>query len=156
MKSTMKRIFEPFFTTKEVGKGTGLGLASAYGIVKQHKGYITVSSLLSQGTTFDVYLPLVKTPPREKAPAKGDMKGGTETILIVEDDRDVRNMLTDILKSQGYTTLEAIDGDDAVRVHHEHKDDIDLIILDVVMPRKNGKEAFDEITRADPESRRSS
>jgi CheY-like chemotaxis protein len=148
--STMKRIFEPFFTTKEVGKGTGLGLASAYGIVKQHKGYITVSSLLSQGTTFDIYLPLIKTPSREKAPAKGTSKGGTETILIVEDDRDVRNMLTSILQSQGYSTIEAGDGDDAIRVHHEHQERIDLIILDVVMPGRNGREVLDEITRADP------
>ncbi len=148
--STMKRIFEPFFTTKEVGKGTGLGLASAYGIVKQHKGYITVSSLLSKGTTFDIYLPLIKTTSREKASARGTSKGGTETILIVEDDRDVRNMLKSILQSQGYSTIEAGDGDDAIRVHHEHQERIDLIILDVVMPGRNGREVLDEITRADP------
>ena len=146
---TMERIFEPFFTTKEVGKGTGLGLASAYGIVKQHNGYITVSSRLFNGTTFDIYLPLINAPSQQEALPSGEITRGTETILIVEDDRDVRNMLTEILQSQGYATMEAIDGDDAIRVHHEHKE-MDLIILDVVMPGKNGKEALDEITRTDP------
>jgi two-component system, cell cycle sensor histidine kinase and response regulator CckA len=147
---TMKRIFEPFFTTKEVGKGTGLGLASAYGIVKQHNGYIAVASKLFEGTTFDIYLPLIETPSRIKAPAREEAKGGTETILIVEDDRDVRNMLTKILESQGYTTIEAIDGDDAIGVFTTHREEIDLIILDVVMPGRNGKETLDEITRVDP------
>jgi PAS domain S-box-containing protein len=149
-RETMERIFEPFFTTKEVGKGTGLGLASAYGVVKRHKGYITVCSRRFKGTTFDIYLPLIKTPSRQRAPAKGKIKGGTETILIVEDDRDVRNMLTKVLESHGYTTIEAIDGDDAIRVHQEQKEHIDLIILDVVMPGRNGMEALDEITRTDP------
>ena len=148
--STVKRIFEPFFTTKEVGKGTGLGLASAYGIVKQHNGYITVSSMPFKGTTFDIYLPLTKAPSRQKARVTGTISGGTETILIVEDDRDVRNMLTKILSGQGYTTIEAIDGEDAIRAHHEHTEHIDLVILDVVMPGKNGKEILDEITRTDP------
>ena len=148
---TMERIFEPFFTTKEVGKGTGLGLASAYGIVKQHGGYITVESLPFNGTTFDIYLPLINPPSQQEAPAAGETKRGTETILIVEDDWDVRNMLSRILESHGYTTIEAGDGDDAIRVHHEHKEKIDLIILNVVMPGRNGKEALDEITRTNPE-----
>ncbi|MGA2109772.1 MAG: PAS domain S-box protein, partial [Syntrophorhabdales bacterium] len=148
--STTKRIFEPFFTTKEVGKGTGLGLASVYGIVKQHNGYVTVSSVPFTGTTFDIYLPLIKAPSRQKARAKGEIKGGTETILIVEDDRDVRHVLTSILEGQGYTTIEAVDGDDAIKTHCEHKEDIELIILDVVMPLRNGKEILDEITRVDP------
>jgi nitrogen-specific signal transduction histidine kinase/ActR/RegA family two-component response regulator len=147
---TMERIFEPFFTTKEIGKGTGLGLASAYGIVKQHNGYITVSSAPFKGTTFDIYLPLIDTPSPQEAPTTREIKGGAETILIVEDDRDVRHMLTEILESHGYTTMEAIDGDDAIRVHHAYKEKVDLIILDVVMPGKNGKETLDEITCADP------
>jgi CheY-like chemotaxis protein len=148
--STMERIFEPFFTTKEVGKGTGLGLASAYGIVKQHGGYITVSSKLFKGTTFDIYLPLVDTPRPRRASAAPKSKGGTETILIVEDDRDVRNALTRILESQGYTTIEAIDGDDAIRIYYEQGGKADLVILDVVMPGRNGKEVLDEITRINP------
>jgi PAS domain S-box-containing protein len=148
--STMKRIFEPFFTTKEVGKGTGLGLASAYGIVKQHDGYITVSSTLSKGTTFDIYLPLIDTPPPRRAFAAPAIEGGTETILIVEDDRDVRTMIALILKNEGYATIEAADGNDAIRLYDEHRGKVDLVILDVVMPGKNGKEVLDEITRINP------
>ncbi len=147
---TMKRIFDPFFTTKEVGKGTGLGLASAYGIVKQHNGYITVSSSLSKGTTFDIYLPIVDTPHRTRASAAPEIKGGNETILIVEDDRDVRHMLMKILESRGYTTIEAIDGDDGIRLYNERKGKVDLAILDVVMPGRNGKEVFDELARINP------
>ena len=148
---TMERIFEPFFTTKEVGKGTGLGLASSYGIVKQHNGYITVSSLPFKGTTFDIYLPLLKAPFTGEAYGTEEIKGGSETILVVEDDHDVRKLVTEILKSHGYTAMEAVDGDDAVRVYREHKEHIDLVILDVVMPGKSGKEALDEITRLDPQ-----
>ena len=147
--ATMERVFEPFFTTKEVGKGTGLGLSSAYGIVKQHSGYITMNSVPFEGTTVDIYLPLLKKPSRRKARIKEDTKGGTETILIVEDDRDVRNMLGRIIQGQGYATIEAVDGTDAIRVHREHGH-VDLIILDVVMPGKNGKETLDEIAVADP------
>ena len=147
---TMKRIFDPFFTTKEVGKGTGLGLASAYGIVKQHSGYIAVSSVPFTETTFDIYLPLLKTPSRQKAPATGEIKGGAETILIVEDDRDVRYVLTSILESRGYSIIQATDGDEAIRTHREHKEEIDLVILDVVMPGRSGKEILGEITCTDP------
>jgi PAS domain S-box-containing protein len=150
---TLSRIFEPFFTTKEVGKGTGLGLASAYGIVKQHNGYITVSSLPFKGTTFDIYLPLIDTPRRRRASTAPEIQGGTETILIVEDDRDVRSMLTKILESQGYTTIEAIDGDDGIRIYDEHREEVDLVILDVVMPGKNGKEVLDDITRINPSAK---
>ncbi len=149
-RQTIEHIFEPFFTTKEVGKGTGLGLASAYGIVEQHNGYITVSSTLFKGTTFDIYLPLVNTLSPQKVYGAKEIKGGTETILVVEDERSVRNMLTEILKGQGYTTIEAVDGNDAIRVHRAHREHIKLIILDVVMPGKNGKEALDEIVRTDP------
>ena len=148
--STMEHIFEPFFTTKEVGKGTGLGLASAYGIVKQHGGYITVSSGLLKGTTFDLYLPLIDTPRPRGASAAEAIKSGTETILIVEDDRDVRNMMAIILKNHGYGTIEAADGDEAIRLYEGQKGKVDLVILDVVMPGKNGKEVLDEITRINP------
>ncbi len=149
-KKTLERIFDPFFTTKEVGKGTGLGLASVYGTVKQHGGYITVASELRRGTTFQIYLPLVDAPrPQTTAPSERIVKG-TGTVLVAEDDRDVRNMLTMILENHGYVVIQAVDGEDAVRAYKEHKDRIDLVILDVVMPAKNGKEALDEITRINP------
>ncbi len=148
--STMARIFDPFFTTKEVGKGTGLGLASVFGIVKQHNGYITATSGLLKGTTFDIYLPLADVKGRSGATAGAEVKGGSETVLVLEDDSDVRKMITKILSGQGYGTLEASNGDDAIRVYREHRDRIDLVIMDVVMPGKNGKEVFDEITRIDP------
>jgi len=147
---TMARIFDPFFTTKEVGKGTGLGLASVYGIVKQHNGYITVTSSPSKGTTFDIYLPLVERAERHAIARGVEVKGGSETILILEDDPDVRRMMNRILSDQGYTTLEAADGDEAIRVLNERKGKIGLIILDVVMPGRTGREVFDEIARIDP------
>jgi two-component system, cell cycle sensor histidine kinase and response regulator CckA len=147
---TMARIFDPFFTTKEVGKGTGLGLASVYGTVKQHHGYITVSSQLHRSTTFDVYLPLVNAADRPAPHTTPSDSGGPETILVVEDDLDVRNMVRLILSQQGYTTLEAADGDAALAVFDEHRDAIGLVILDVVMPRRNGKEILDDIHRINP------
>jgi DNA-binding NtrC family response regulator len=119
--------------------------------VKQHNGYITVLSRLFNGTTFGIYLPLINPPSQQEAPAAGEITRGTETILIVEDDRDVRSMLTTILENQGYTTIEAVDGDDAIRLYEEHGGEVGLVILDVVMPGKNGKEVLDEITRTDPE-----
>ena len=148
---TIERIFDPFFTTKEVGKGTGLGLASVYGTVKQHGGYITVSSRPYEGTTFRIYLPLVDTARRETAAPADELKRGTETVLVAEDDPDVRRMLTIILESNGYAVIQAADGDEAVRAYKENKEKIGLVILDVVMPGKNGREVLDEIVRMSPQ-----
>jgi PAS domain S-box-containing protein len=148
--ATMARIFDPFFTTKEIGKGTGLGLASVYGIVKQHDGYITVASRPGKGTTFDVYLPLIREAGQEEAVEVAEVKGGEETILVIEDDGDVRRLVTLLLGKQGYRTLEAADGDEGVRVFGENKEDVGLVILDVVMPGKNGKEVYEEIARMEP------
>jgi two-component system, cell cycle sensor histidine kinase and response regulator CckA len=147
--ATMERIFEPFFTTKEVGKGTGLGLASTFGIVKQHGGYITVSSKPSQGTTFDIYLPLIEEPPRQTTIVHGEPGNGGETILIVEDDVAVRQMLGTILEGRGYSILEAVDGNAAIEIYADQRSRIDLVILDVVMPGRNGKDVFDEMVRID-------
>jgi PAS domain S-box-containing protein len=142
---TKERIFEPFFTTKEVGKGTGLGLSIVYGIVKQHNGYINVSSRPGGGSTFLLYLPEVKEKPRETKSAVREAKGGSETLLLAEDNADIRAVMSDILKMSGYTVIEAADGRDAVEKFSEHQSEIKLIILDVVMPEKNGKEAYEEI-----------
>lgn len=148
--NTLARIFDPFFTTKEVGQGTGLGLSSVYGIVKQHRGYITVASAPLRGTVFDIYLPLAKGTVVPENIDNAPAVGGTETILVVEDDADVRRMLVAVLTGQNYTILHAVDGDDAINVFDAHKNEIDLIILDVVMPGMNGREVLDEIRRTAP------
>jgi two-component system, cell cycle sensor histidine kinase and response regulator CckA len=148
--ATQKRIFEPFFTTKEAGKGTGLGLSIAYGIVKQHNGYITVSSQLGEGTTFEIYLPAVDTPASELGQASEKAPGGTETVLVAEDNNDVRGIVVTILRVAGYTVMEASDGEDAVRRYKDQREKINLLILDVVMPGKNGKEVYEEIHALDP------
>jgi len=149
--NTLERIFEPFFTTKEVGKGTGLGLSIVYGIIKQHNGFIVCKSNPGQGTTFTIYLPLVKTSIHEEKLLKAPLaKGGTETILIAEDDAEVRALTKTILKEFGYTVIEAEDGEAAVRKFMEHKDSIQLLLFDVVMPVKDGKEAYKEIKNIRP------
>jgi PAS domain S-box-containing protein len=145
---TKERIFEPFFTTKEVGKGTGLGLAMVYGIVKQNEGYINVLSEPGRGTTFQILFPLIRSKIEEiEAGDSSQVKGGTETILIGEDNVQVRNILKEVLSNAGYSVIEAVDGDDAVGVFHKNKDRIHLLILDVIMPKKNGKEVYVEIKK---------
>ncbi|MBA4389915.1 MAG: hypothetical protein C0399_03145 [Syntrophus sp. (in: bacteria)] len=146
---TRQKIFDPFFTTKEVGKGTGLGLATVYGIVKQHNGYITVESTLNQGTTFHIYLPAVKMMVDQQHDTTTPSTTGNETILIAEDDAEVRHFMREALKGHGYTVREATDGEDVVERFKEYRD-IDLIVIDSVMPKKNGWEAYEEIHRIDP------
>ena len=142
---TQAKIFEPFFTTKELGKGTGLGLSIVYGIIKQHNGYINVSSRIGEGSTFLIYLPEVKEQLQETRSAVSEPKGGSETLLLAEDNADIRRVMSGILKMSGYTVIEAINGREAVQKFGEHQDEIQLVILDVVMPEKNGKEAYEEI-----------
>ena len=147
-KETQSRIFEPFFTTKEQGKGTGLGLSMAYGIVKKHDGFIKVSSEPGIGTTFKVYLPHVTaTAQVDKIGIKGvaTLRGGAETILVGEDDAALRRLSTRVLNHYGYHVIEAVDGQDAVDRFVEYADHIDLVILDAIMPKKNGKEAYLEM-----------
>jgi CheY-like chemotaxis protein len=135
--ATMDRIFEPFFTTKEAGKGTGLGLATVYGIVKQHEGWIEVSSEVGRGSTFNVFLPasseVVKAPAPESAPA-APVRGGAETILVVEDEPVIRNMAHLILQDCGYRVLEAGTGAEAMQMWERNPGAIDLLLTDVVMP----------------------
>jgi PAS domain S-box-containing protein len=145
---TMERVFEPFFTTKEVGQGSGLGLAMVYGIVKQHNGFIRVKSEPDHGTTFKIYLPLLDI--NAKVGLNVDIqpqKGGKETILLIEDDKDVRNLLKEMLGSFGYDVIEAVDGIDGVDKFRDHQNEIHLLLTDIMMPRKNGKEAYNDIKK---------
>lgn len=147
-KATLSRIFEPFFTTKELGKGTGLGLAMVYGIVKKHEGFINVYSELGKGSTFKIYLPLSKSSKTQAEQTKkisDKIITGNETILLAEDESMVRKLISEVLKNSGYNVIEAIDGADAVEKFAKHKDDIKLVILDGIMPKKSGKEAYEEI-----------
>jgi PAS domain S-box-containing protein len=149
---TKERIFEPFFTTKDVGKGTGLGLSIVYGIVKQHTGHITCYSEPGKGTTFKIYLPVIKPAALKPEPgAVHPAQGGTETILIAEDDASVRALVKEVLEQSGYAVIEAVDGEDAVSAFTKNRDKIKLLILDVIMPKKNGKEAYEEIRKARPD-----
>lgn len=146
------KIFEPFFTTKEIDKGTGLGLSIVYGIIKQHKGYIDLESQPGHGTTFRIYIPLAEEgiKPSSKR-EKTEIIGGKETIFLAEDDEMVRIFERDVLEEQGYKVIEAVDGEDTLIKFNFHKDKIDLVILDVIMPKKNGKEVYDDIRKIDPE-----
>jgi PAS domain S-box-containing protein len=143
---TCGRIFEPYFTTKELGRGTGLGLSIVYGIVKQHNGYINCYSEYGRGTTFRIYLPLVKeTAEGIEAAETALPAGGDETILLAEDDPNVRKFLKDVLEGFGYIVIEAVDGEEAVKRFREYKDAIKLLLFDIIMPKKNGKDAYEDI-----------
>ncbi len=148
---TKKKIFEPFFTTKDVGEGTGLGLSLVYGIIKQHEGYINVYSELGQGTVFKIHLPLVKEElENHEEPEEQPLTGGKETILLAEDEAEVRGAMRGILEEYGFTIIEAVDGKDAVVKYLENKERVQLLLFDVVMPKMNGKEAYDEIKKTSP------
>ncbi len=146
---TKEKIFEPFFTSKEVGKGTGLGLATVYGIVKQHRGHVTVYSEINAGTTFQIYLPAVSIPLEDNKAPPPEITPGHETILIAEDSEGVRQLMTKMLTQFGYTVVEAADGEEAILKFSTYGK-IDLLILDSVMPKKNGREAYDEIIKIAP------
>jgi len=145
---TRQRIFEPFYTTKPTGKGTGLGLSIVYGIVKQHGGFIEIQSNIGEGATFRIYFPLIEAKIHETTDISKDYQaGGGQTILIADDDVQVRSVIKIILGKSGYNVLEAVDGEMAVRQFENNLKDIDLLILDIVMPRKNGLDAFEEIRK---------
>ncbi len=149
--ATRKRIFEPFFTTKEVGKGTGLGLAIVYGIVKQLRGYIDVYSEPGFGTTFKVYLPLISSDVEVKKDTASVVPlSGKETVLLAEDDEHVRFSMRNLLEHYGYSVIEALEGEDAITKFQAHRDAVQLLIIDVIMPKKNGREVYEEIKKANP------
>jgi CheY-like chemotaxis protein len=149
-----QRIFEPFFTTKERGKGTGLGLATVYGIVQQSGGYISVYSEPGIGTTFRVDLPATREKSAVRRPARGGASRrapeGTETVLLVEDEAAVRSVARDALADLGYTVLEAGDGVEALQTSEAYPDPIHLVVTDVIMPRMNGSRLVEEITKQRP------
>ena len=148
---TRERIFEPFFTTKGPDKGTGLGLAVVYGIVKQHNGFIHVYSEPGKGTTFRTYFPTVDFPPDPKAVASREIvRGGNETILLAEDDESVRHLTEQTLSSYGYRVLSSCDGDEAVGMLRRHGEEIAMVVLDVVMPKMGGKQAYAEMIKTFP------
>ncbi len=151
---TLSHVFEPFFTTKEAGEGTGLGLATVYGIVKQHDGMVHVYSEPGQGTTVKVYLPIIERTATSVGPKiEGPVRGGTETLLLVEDDPGVRQVVRDLLAGLGYTVFVAEDGRHALQILEEQEGQVDLVISDVIMPHMGGKELADAAAERWPELR---
>jgi PAS domain S-box-containing protein len=149
---TRQRIFEPFFTTKEAGKGTGLGLSVAYGIIRQHNGFITCYSEPGSGTTFRVYLPLISEPAElGKFIPDVILPRGTETLLLAEDDAMTRKLSRLVLEDSGYRVIEAANGEEAVAQFIAHKDEIRLVLIDIIMPRMNGREVFRQMERIRPD-----
>jgi len=141
-----ERIFEPFFTTKGVGEGAGLGLATAYGIVQQHGGTIQVYSEPGRGSTFKVYLPTVEAAAVDDTDPRGmDLPGGTETILVAEDEPMVRDLAVRVLREAGYRVLDASNGEEAMRVYQDHRNSIALLMLDAVMPGLTGHQVYDRV-----------
>ncbi|HXR06737.1 MAG TPA: response regulator [Candidatus Acidoferrum sp.] len=150
----LSRIFEPFFTTKQRGKGTGLGLATVFGIVKQHQGWVEVASTVGQGATFQIFLPALRSHDTETAAAKPrpGACGGHESVLLVEDDEAVRRLSLRYLKEAGYQPLEASSGQEALRIWDAHQNEIDLLLTDIVMPGGiNGRVLAERLTAAKPE-----
>ncbi|MRR38547.1 response regulator, partial [bacterium] len=150
--AVLSQIFDPFFTTKAPGKGTGLGLSTVFGLVKQHGGYLMVYSEPGKGSTFKIYFPCSGTYGMAETEKRQDQIGftGSETIMVVEDEQLVRELATGILRSAGYTVLEASDGKTAIENTASFKGDIQLIITDIVLPDTNGMPLFETISRMRP------
>ncbi|MBU2552075.1 MAG: PAS domain S-box protein, partial [Proteobacteria bacterium] len=154
-RETLEKAFDPFFTTKEFGKGTGLGLASVYGIVKGHNGYITCYSEPGQGTSFKIYLPAVEAKEGDfSRQVPGDQpRGGTETILLVDDEAPIRDFAQHVLQRFGYRVMTASNGMEALKIFTDRKDDIALVILDIGMPIMGGHQCLQELRQVDPEAK---
>jgi two-component system cell cycle sensor histidine kinase/response regulator CckA len=152
---TLKHLFEPFFTTKETGRGSGLGLAMVYGIVKSHDGHITCRSKVGAGATFTIYLPALehRAETQDARDVEESLRGGTETVLLVDDDELVRDFTKRILEQVGYTTMTAGDGEMAVATYVLHKQAIDLVLLDLIMPGMGGKKSLEKILQINPHAR---
>jgi len=148
--STQQRIFDPFFTTKEMGRGTGLGLATVYGIIKNHEGFITVYSIKGEGSTFTMYLPASKKQlENEKIPAEEILRG-RETVLLVDDEEIILEIGQEMLSSLGYKVLGAISGKKAIELYRKNREAIDIVILDMIMPDTGGNDTYSELKKIDP------
>jgi len=149
--ATLRRIFDPFFTTKEMGRGTGLGLASAYGIIQNHGGIINVYSEKGLGTTFNIYLPISEKKIMEEKKSSEEILLGTETVLLVDDEGVIADVGTEMLQMMGYDVFVARDGHEALMLYDENRDRIDMVILDMIMPEMSGGETFDRLKESNPE-----
>jgi sensor domain CHASE-containing protein/nitrogen-specific signal transduction histidine kinase/CheY-like chemotaxis protein len=150
-KETMERIFDPFFTTKEMGRGTGLGLASTYGIVKGHGGYIDVESKKGHGTTFSIYLPASEKDVQKAVKTSEGIMKGTGTVLLVDDEEVILEVGKDLLEAIGYRVLVARDGKEALEVYKKSRDDIEIVLLDMIMPNRSGGEIYDRMKEINPD-----
>lgn len=150
--ATRQRIFEPFFTTKEMGRGAGLGLASVYGIIKNHSGFINVYSKKGEGTTFNIYLPASESEiSGQKSEISEDVRHGDETVLLVDDEDMIIDIGEQLLENIGYTVLIAKSGKEATEIYEKNKDKIDMVILDMIMPDMSGGDTFDRLKEINPE-----
>jgi len=147
----IERIFEPFFTTKDVGKGTGLGLASAYGIIKNHNGIIRVYSERDHGTTFNIYLPASDLTEVKETEVSNEMIKGREAILLVDDEEGTIQVEELMLKELGYQVIPAMSGKEAIKLYKERMVDLDLVALDMIMPEMNGKDTYDALKKINPQ-----
>jgi len=150
-KETMERVFDPFFTTKEMGRGTGLGLASAYGIIKSHGGYIDVDSKKGQGTAFSVYLPVSEKKLGKAVEATEQFIKGTGTVLLVDDEEVILEVGQELLEALGYRVLTAKDGKETIEVYRKNQHDIDFVLLDMIMPDIGGGETYDKMKEINPD-----
>jgi CheY-like chemotaxis protein len=147
----LKRVFDPFFTTKEMGRGTGLGLASAYGIIRNHNGIINAYSEKGSGTTFNIYLPISNKTITEESDDIVEIISGSETVLFVDDEAALVQIGHKLLKKLGYKVLTARSGEKALEIYHKEKEKIDLVILDLIMPGMSGGETFKKLKQIDPQ-----
>jgi CheY-like chemotaxis protein len=147
---TRQRIFDPFFTTKEMGRGTGLGLASVYGIIKNHGGFIDVYSEIGEGTTFNIYLPVLDQKIPEEKKLSSEILSGKEKVLLVDDEETIAEIMEKALTLAGYRVLLARGGEEAIEVYKRNQNDIDLVVLDMTMPGMNGGKVFNRLREINP------
>ncbi|MBI5341816.1 MAG: response regulator [Deltaproteobacteria bacterium] len=154
--ATQRRVFEPFFTTKKLGRGTGLGLSTVYGIIKQHEGWVNLESQPGKGTTFHAYLPRAEEKAEEEklqSPEAARMRTWKETILLVDDEEMIRSLAQQVLEVHGYSVVTAVDGQQAIDLYLDLRDRIDLVILDLTMPHLSGTEVLARIRTLDPHAK---